>query len=110
MVTSTAVVCPLATVKCEPSILYPSAVTETRFLPDGRLSSCFVVDRSVSSPCAMIGTSPGVLRIDGHWQCSAKSALPPVPARGGRQLASESCGLPTSSEVISQWYFATGSP
>ena len=30
------------------------------------------------------------VRIDGHWQWSAKSAAPPVPALGGRQFASES--------------------
>ena len=51
-----------------------------------------------------------MLRIDGHWQWSAKSAAPPVPARGGRQFASESCGLPTLSAVTSQWYPVTGSP
>ena len=62
---------PPETVKCEPSILKPSAVTEMRYLPAGRLSSAVLSLRSVSSPWATIGANPEVLRVEGHTQESA---------------------------------------
>ena len=70
MSTVTAVV-PGATVKCWPSILKPSAVTEMRYLPAGRLSSALVAFRSFWSPWATIGANPEVGRVDGHGQVSA---------------------------------------
>ena len=62
---------PPVTVKCEPSILKPSAVTEMRYFPAGRLSSAVVSLRSLWSPWATIGAKPEVLRVEGHAHESA---------------------------------------
>jgi hypothetical protein len=62
---------PPSIVKCEPSILKPSAVTEIRYLPAGRSGSDVASLRSVWSPWATMGAMPDVDRVDGHWQVSA---------------------------------------
>jgi hypothetical protein len=58
-------------VKCCPSILNPSAVTEIRYLPGSRPSSWVPALKSASVPCATIGAKPEVIRVDGHGQVSA---------------------------------------
>src|SRR4051812_34596424 len=121
MVTATGTLAPPATVKCWPSILKLSAVTEMRYLPAGR-SSEVVPLRSVWSPLATTSTAPGVVRVEGHWQAPAAAAPSLVPSPGlygdcgarfpgtvpllpyGRQASSAAAvldsGSPTSSTLI----------
>jgi hypothetical protein len=69
--TTACVVAPELMVKCCPSILKPSAVTEIRYLPAGRSPSAVSSSRSTSVPWATIGAKPEVGRVDGHGQASA---------------------------------------
>jgi hypothetical protein len=65
------VVTPELMVKCCPSILKPSAVTEIRYFPGGRLPSAALSFRSASLPWATIGANPEVglqARFVGHFE------------------------------------------
>ena len=109
--------CPPSTVKCAPSILKPSEVTEIRYLPAGRLSSALLVrqvglvalrdDRRVAGgdadrrPRAGVGVV-GVARAAGPGAAPAGSSRcpgwPAVP------------GSPVSSSLMIHLYFGTASP